>query len=187
MLNTSVKVIRPLFVLAATLVAMSVAPLRAQASSLLFIDLGTGFGLSSTVKGFEKAGVCSSFSFGADRATGGHVSSDFGQAALKELQITRVLDSASPKIWQRVMTGAVIPTVKITQVDSMGQKLLEFTLTDVFITNYDVSGSGDDRPYESFTLSYRTITFAAALMDPATGKVKSTASTNWDAFQNAPK
>jgi type VI protein secretion system component Hcp len=187
MLNTSAKVIRPLFVLVATLLAMTVAPLRAQASPSLFIDLGTGFGLSSTVKGFEKAGVCSSFSFGTDRDTGGHVTSDFGQALLKEMEITRVLDSASPKIWQRVMTGTVIPTVKITQLDSMGQKILELTLTDVFITNYNVSGSGDDRPYESFTLSYRTITFAATLLDPATGKVKSTASAGWDVQQNTVK
>jgi type VI secretion system secreted protein Hcp len=187
MLNAKTLSLRPLFAAATLVLAMSVLPQRAHASYTVLIDFGADVPMTSTVKGYEKVGRCLSFSFASARDTGGNAGGggEFPAPTHTEITIARLLDAASPKIWQRVLTANDIPLVKITLVSDAGLKLTEIELKNVFVTSYSVSGSsgGDDMPYEQFALTYQEIKYSVF---PTTkdGKAGTPSTYTWNVTEN---
>jgi type VI protein secretion system component Hcp len=181
--NTVNSLSRTLLASTALLLSMWVNPVSAHADYRIFIDFGGAIPVSSTVKGFEKAGECSSFSFEVQRDVQPGLGQEAPKPQLSLIDLTRTLDSASPKLWLRVLNGKMIPTVKITLVNGSGVKIAEYLLSNVILGKYSVSGSGDALPFESFSLSYATIQYTVNAIDPATGKIKSSATAGWDAVE----
>lgn len=188
MLNTPNTLTRSTWLLSAVLLAslvLAAAPKQAHAAYDILVSLGTVVPMTSTKKGYEKYGQCSTMSFGAAHSIvfGGGSSPEFTQPNLTEINLTRLLDSASSKLWHTSIQGTVIPTVKIALLDSMGKKIVEIELGDVYVTSYNVSANtgGDNVPFESFSLAFRTIKYTTSSFDSA-GKATTTTGA-WDLVQ----
>jgi type VI secretion system secreted protein Hcp len=101
-----------------------------------------------------------SWSWGvSSTADGGGGGGGGGRATLKELSITKTIDKASPVLALKCATGQHIPRVVLT-VDRPGGShapYLEITLTDVIISGYDPSGTGDALPMEEVKFVFHTI------------------------------
>ncbi len=144
---------------------LAALPGRAHASEL-FLDLGAGM-LTSTIKGFEKQGVITSFSFGARYpayVNGGAPGRD-GRPEVNELTVTRTIDGASAKIWQKLVENQVFATVTLTvsKVDAKGAmvKVAQIKLSSAVLTSYNVSGAGGNAqaPFESFSFAFSKIEY----------------------------
>jgi type VI secretion system secreted protein Hcp len=93
------------------------------------------------------------------REAGGKASAR--RSSLSTISVTKFLDKASPNLFLACATGQHINSAVLTFAQPVTGGLYEFlkiTLTDVFISSYDVS-SGGDLPTESVTLSYSKIEY----------------------------
>jgi type VI secretion system secreted protein Hcp len=119
----------------------------------------------------------SSFSFGASNpisvgsGTGG---SGAGKVSLSDFAITKELDSSSPQLFQKVITGAVIPTVTlvIKSIESAAGNEVTITFTDAIISTYKLDETPakqtppspcppnqTGRPVESISFNFKELTF----------------------------
>jgi type VI secretion system secreted protein Hcp len=105
-----------------------------------------------------------SLSFGIGRAistpSGSAANREASEPSVSEVVITKLMDSASPKLMVESATGAAGKTVKIDLVStgSPGNTYVTYTLTNALISSYSVS-SGGDRPSESLSISFTKIEY----------------------------
>jgi type VI secretion system secreted protein Hcp len=93
------------------------------------------------------------------REAGGKASAR--RSSLSTISIIKSLDKASPKLFLACATGQHIDSAVLTLAQPLNGALYEFlkiTLTDVFISSYQVS-SGGDLPTESVSFSYSKIEY----------------------------
>ena len=70
-----------------------------------------------------------------------------GGAVVEDLILTMEYEKAAPKIQEKCLQGAVIPKLEIEQTSTYGGSratYLIYELTNVMITSYQVSASGND-------------------------------------------
>jgi len=77
-----------------------------------------------------------------------------GKAVLKEIVVTRPIDSLSPALFKVVATGQHFDTASIKLLNAAGQAYFEYQLTAVFLTNIDHSATGAGDGTETLTLVY---------------------------------
>jgi type VI secretion system secreted protein Hcp len=121
-----------------------------------------------------------SWSWGAPNAsllgttTGGVVNKGDGSGpTVSNLVITKSIDKATPLLMLACCAGAHYKTVLLAVRKAGGtQDYLHITLTDVFLTSFNVGmtggGTGEENPTESVTLNFTKVEFAYA---PPTGGV----------------
>jgi type VI protein secretion system component Hcp len=149
---------------------MAAAPGSAHAASKVLINFSdASIKLSSTIKGYEKYGECSTFSF-SDAIDispgGGGVGSS--KPLVSNVAVTRLLDAASPALWLAALQNKQMQTVKIVTLDAMGRKTLEVELSDVQLASYAVSGSSStDKPFESLSLAFSKMKLTVTSYDAA--------------------
>lgn len=83
-------------------------------------------------------------------------------AVVEDFTITKELDKSSPKISEKLLMGEVIPKVEIELTANYGGSratYLKYELTNVMVTSYSISGSGQsgDVPMESISLNFEEI------------------------------
>jgi type VI secretion system secreted protein Hcp len=117
-----------------------------------------------------------SFSFGASNPTsvGTGTGSGAGKVSLSDFSITKQLDASSPQLFQKVVTGAVIPTVTllIKSVESANGEEVTIVFTDVLISMYKLDEAPVNqtpefpcppnqtgRPVESISFNFRELAF----------------------------
>jgi type VI secretion system secreted protein Hcp len=117
-----------------------------------------------TRKGVEKFIEVLSFSFGASNTVivdpQGGMSG--GKPDVSNLNIMKRADATTPTFFTKCCGGTHFPdaTLQVFKSGGAGQaKFLEYKLTKVFVTSYQVSasGGGDDSPVESLSLAFQKI------------------------------
>ncbi len=103
-----------------------------------------------------------SFSWGASQTgssvTGGGAGA--GKVSMQDFHFTMPTSSASPALLLAVATGKHFPEAVLTvrKAGKDSQDYLIYTLKDVLVSSYQVSGSTEDvRPAESLTLNFAKI------------------------------
>src|ERR1700722_3544122 len=116
-----------------------------------------------TTTGFEKQIELNSFQFGIGRGVGSPAGGSSNREAttpsVSEITLTKVLDEASGNLIKEAYSGAGKATAVISFVrtDGGGGKAhLQYTLTDVMLSGYSISGGGD-KPSESISLNFTKI------------------------------
>ena len=86
-----------------------------------------------------------------------------GDVVLEDIVCAKELDKASPKLAEATCKGKVFPKVEIhltaSYTDSGRVTYYAYELTNVMVTSYNVSGSGqsEDVPAEDFSLNFEEI------------------------------
>jgi type VI secretion system secreted protein Hcp len=107
-----------------------------------------------------------------------------GDVVLTDIQITKELDKASPKLAEAVCNGKVFPKVEIhltaSYTDAGRVTYYGYELKNVLITSYHVGGSGqsDDVPVEDVALNFEEIKVTYTENDAA-GKKKGNVEYSW--------
>lgn len=106
-----------------------------------------------------------------------------GTPIVEDIRCEKLLDKASPKIAEAVLSGKIFKTVDIhykTSVsDDSRQTYLKVELKDVMVTSYSISGGNQEKPIESFSLNFGEIKTTYTELDNAGGK-KGDVSYGWD-------
>jgi type VI secretion system secreted protein Hcp len=125
----------------------------------------------TTDAGFEKWITLESFQWGIGRPITSPVGSvanrEARQPSVSEINVTKLLDVASNKLFQNVTTNQGGKTVKIafTRTGSGGDTYLEYTLTNTLVSGYSISSAGD-RPQESVSLNFTKVQIMVKMLDP---------------------
>ncbi|MCH8042097.1 MAG: type VI secretion system tube protein Hcp [Planctomycetes bacterium] len=107
-----------------------------------------------------------------------------GDVILDDLTCSKELDKSSPKIAEAVCNGKVFPKVEIhltaSITDAGRVTYYAYELTNVCVTSYNISGSGqsDDVPMEDFSLNYEEIKVTYTEND-SKGKKKGNVEYTW--------
>ncbi|MGE0756465.1 MAG: Hcp family type VI secretion system effector [Pirellulaceae bacterium] len=86
-----------------------------------------------------------------------------GDVILEDVNCTKEVDKSSPKLTEAICNGKVIPKVEIhvtaSYTDAGRVTYFAYELTNVLITNYDISASGQSEqvPSEDFSLNFEEI------------------------------
>ncbi len=114
---------------------------------------------NATAKGYEKWIEVSSFQFGAGRGistpTGGAANREASAPSVSEVTVTKMMDKASPKLFEAGLIGEEGKTVKIAIVRT-GKELKEhcvYKFEETLVSGYSVS-TGGDTPSESLSLNF---------------------------------
>jgi type VI secretion system secreted protein Hcp len=94
-----------------------------------------------------------------------------------DLTFTKYFDNASDDIMKACWTGQQMQTCIFQMYRSSGTtdtgastEYLKIELEDVIISNYSVSGGGDELPVENITLNYTKITYTFVPVDIESGE-----------------
>ena len=107
-----------------------------------------------------------------------------GDVILNDLSCAKELDKSSPKIAEAVCKGKVFPKVEIDVTASTTDKgrvtYYRYELTNVMVTGYNISGSGqaEDVPMEDFSLNFEEIKVTYTEND-SKGKKKGSIEYSW--------
>jgi type VI secretion system secreted protein Hcp len=98
-------------------------------------------------------GVSNSGAVGVGGGTGA------GKATVQDLQFTKQMSKASPKLFLACATGQHLKQARLSAVRTAGAKQAEFlalTLTDVMVSSYQTGGSegGDVSPMDQVSLNF---------------------------------
>jgi type VI secretion system secreted protein Hcp len=113
-----------------------------------------------TAKGFEKWIEVNSFQFGSGRGistpTGGAENREASAPSVSEVVVTRLMDKASPKLFEESLIGSDGKVVKIvmTRTGKELAKLCEYKFEQTLVSGYSVSSGGDGAPSESLSLNF---------------------------------
>lgn len=136
-----------------------------------------------TAKGFEKQMELLSCQWGAGRAltmeTGRMSNREATRPSISEVTVSKYLDKSTPLIFEQACIGKEGRDVLISVVQTGGDTLetyLEYKLTDVLVSSYSVSASGDGDPMETISLSFSSIEINYIDQD---SKNKNKGSTRW--------
>jgi type VI secretion system secreted protein Hcp len=89
---------------------------------------------------------------------------------VSDVIVVKELDKSSPKLAESIAMGTVFPKVEI-HLDSGKETYYAYELTNVMITSYSISGTGNDVPIEEFSLNYEEITFTETLPEPPKAEI----------------
>ena len=140
---------------------------------------------SSTAKGQEKKIEVMSWSHGFSQPTTAATKSADQQATSRanhmDFNFSKFFDTSSDDFCKACWTGAQMKTVIMSCFRASGAadvgggstEYLKVTMEDVIVSNYSISGGGDELPIESITLNYTKIEYAYVLVDANTGKAGS--------------
>ena len=120
---------------------------------VIIMDMGADIKGESSSPGFEKKIELLSFSHGDDR-TGRH---DF-----KGMTVTKYLDTVTPVLHRAAMEAKVFPQVDIIigRIDAgRVSVLLRYILKNVLISKVSVERGSGDKPVETVTLNYDSISW----------------------------
>lgn len=127
-----------------------------------------------------------SFSWGASQTTSvsGSGGSGAGKANLADLSIMKNYDAASAPLYKSLLLGTHIKTGVLTanKTGDGAQAFLKITLTELFVTSIQISGSSEV-PMESVSFSYNTIKTEYFQQDE-TGKLQAKAPVSYDLKAN---
>ncbi|MBN2335219.1 type VI secretion system tube protein Hcp [Candidatus Bathyarchaeota archaeon] len=117
-----------------------------------------------------------SFTMGLSDPGGGATGSTRrrGTVVVDDIVVVKELDKSSPKLMEKCAGGMVIPSLVIEMCAGSGDSRAAFyryTLENVMVTSFYCSGTDDDVPVETFTLSFEEITVTYTEID-ALGKAK---------------
>jgi type VI secretion system secreted protein Hcp len=107
-----------------------------------------------------------------------------GDVVLDDVTCTKELDKSSPKLAEAVCKGKVFPKVEIhvtaSTTDAGRVTYYAYDLTNVMITSYNISGSGqsEDVPMEDFSLNFEEIKVTYTEAD-AGGQSKGNVEYSW--------
>ncbi len=116
-----------------------------------------------TAAGHEKWIEAHSMSFGLGRAIGGGrpgsvKDRESSIPSLSEIVITKTMDETSPLLFIESCIGIAKPVViHFCRTGDQTQTYMEYTLSNVLISSYEVSGSGDSIPSEKLSFNYDKI------------------------------
>jgi type VI secretion system secreted protein Hcp len=113
-------------------------------------------------KDHEKWVELSSFSNGLSKSGGNQTGSQRvqGVTIFEDIRCSKNSDKTTPKLLKAMAEGKSFPKVEIhvtTTTDSGPQTIMAYELKDVYVTSYDISGTGEDRPGEGMSLNYEEI------------------------------
>ncbi|WP_109465070.1 Hcp family type VI secretion system effector [Albibacillus kandeliae] len=109
----------------------------------------------------------------------------FANSSFGKVSITTELSIASPRLILSVADGTVRKEIRIEMCRSgiSGAKAMEpyliWTLYDVVIDKYEVSGGEEQVPEENWDLAYRRIGVEYKTADPKTGGLKTGGTFDW--------
>ena len=84
-----------------------------------------------------------------------------------DLNLTKSLDSASPKLVETMAMGKSLPTARLTVRKSIiGPDYLIITLTNAVVLNVSPSGSSNGETFEHVALGYETATMTYKVQAP---------------------
>ena len=113
-----------------------------------------------TAKGYEKWIEVQSFQFGSGRGistpTGGAENREASAPSVSEVVVTKLMDKASPKLFEESLIGKDGKIVKIVMTRT-GKELAELCLykfEEVLVSGYSVSSGGDGAPSESLSINF---------------------------------
>lgn len=128
-----------------------------------------------TTQGFEKWIELNSCQFGVGRGISMMIGKGTAREAsipsISEVVVTKVMDSASNKLFLDAVGGSMDTLAKITftttdKTDTTG--FLTYELTNTGISGFSTS-SGGDRPSESLSLNFTKVTISYTDKDSAVG------------------
>lgn len=93
-----------------------------------------------------------------------------GSYDVSDIIVVKDLDKSSPKLAESIAMGTVFPKVEI-HLDSGKDTFYMYDLSNVMITSYSISGTGNDIPTEEFSLNYEKITFAETSSEPVKAEI----------------
>lgn len=121
-----------------------------------------------------------SFSQGLHQPGGGKTGStrQRGDVIMDDITLKKELDKASPKLAASLAIGKTFPTVEFeltsSTTDTGRTTYYAYELTNVRVTSYSVSGSGQSEtvPVEDFSLNFEEIKVTYTELDDRTGSPK---------------
>jgi type VI secretion system secreted protein Hcp len=121
-----------------------------------------------------------SFQWGVGR---GAANPSSGPAIAEPFVIKKALDASSPKLMQACCTGQHLPEVKIEICRETCEKAkyMVITMENTFISGYSLN-SGGDRPVESLSFTFKTVTYEYFEQEKKEGQPTGTVAwdcTNW--------
>jgi type VI secretion system secreted protein Hcp len=144
-----------------------------------------------TTEGFKKWIELTSVDMTVHRdvvSAGGGRGREAAHPHINDLRITKVLDAASPKLFQESVAGAHDNKVEIKFTTTTKNKIdtyLTLELADCLISSYSVSAQGDGpNPSENLTLNFSKITYKPSMLDAA-GTPKTGAVVTYDLLKMA--
>jgi type VI secretion system secreted protein Hcp len=164
------------------IVALALGLSGSSLADSVFLKLGDIKG-ESTAVGHEGEIEILSWSWGASNpATIGTTSGGLsaGRVAIADLSLMKLLDSATPKLFELVTRGAHTPKAVLI-VRKEGDRpfdYLRITLEDVLVSSLQLSAA-TDRPSESVSLSFGKVTVEYRPQLP-TGAAGSWVPASWD-------
>ncbi|MDH3824586.1 MAG: type VI secretion system tube protein Hcp [Nitrosopumilus sp.] len=93
------------------------------------------------------------------------------QYEVSDIIVVKELDKSSPKLAESIAKGKVFPKVEI-HLDSGNETYYAYELTNVMITSYSISGTGNDVPIEEFSLNYEEIAFTESSPEPPKAEIE---------------
>jgi type VI secretion system secreted protein Hcp len=125
-----------------------------------------------------------SFSFGATQSgsAGVGTGSGAGKVHLQDLQFSKYLDKASPKLFDACCVGKHTPKVTLVCRKAGGtqQEYLKYTLSEVLVSSVSHSGSGSELlPLETVSLNFSKIEMEYKPQDEK-GQLGGVVKAGWD-------
>jgi type VI secretion system secreted protein Hcp len=127
-----------------------------------------------------------SYNWGVSNAAGGASAAGgrgAGKASPSEFQIVKLIDAASPSLFQACASGLHSKDMTVTVRKAGGQQLeyLSYKFYDVMVSNYQMNGhaQGGDLPMESVSFNYSKVEIKYTPQD-ATGKGMSPVGSGYD-------
>lgn len=132
-----------------------------------------------------------SYSWGVSQMASASASSSGGgttqRADFNDLTITKLLDSASPKLSIACAQGDHIKEVKLELCRAGGDKLLymEYKMSNVVISSVQQGGGGGSEPVETVTFNYGKIEWTYTKQKRADGSGGGNVPAGWNLETNA--
>lgn len=109
-----------------------------------------------------------------------------GKVQVHDFSFSKLMDKASPKLFEYCATGKHIPSIILTCRKAGGeqQEYLKVTMKEVIISSFTNSGSGGaNLPVESVTLNFGTIELEYKPQDEK-GNLGGVVKSGWNALKN---
>ena len=170
---------------ACLLVALGLAA-NAHAATDMFLEL-EGIKGESQDEQHKDAIDVHSWSWGASRGSGDKKSASPSEpVSIQNLEFTHSIDSASPKLLERLLTGDSIASGKLTLRRSGENPVeyLELCMKGIDVTSFSTGGSGEeDRITESVTLHFNQFRYEYTPQNEE-GQPVASIFTSWDAVKS---
>jgi type VI secretion system secreted protein Hcp len=158
----------------------------------LFLEIDGIKGESTATQGKDQIELYS-FAHGVSMPLTGNVSGDkraSGRCVHQDVTITKRWDISSPSFFQKCSGGEAVKSAKIHAfiADAVDGKMIEYLtieIKDCLVTSVSIGGGGGDRPVETITINYNTITWTYTKQGhKAPGGSQGKAQTGWDLQAN---